>query len=253
MKILLFDNVNLFGSTFPHIAASIASAESHGNEVILLEPFPCEYVEKFRSIYRHNNPNPMGFTFFNLSRWFLMREWMEMSQEPVVFHMESDVLLYVKLEKLWDDCKKSTYATSPVGSAFVTLKGLTIMTDWLMNVFTCQRELECSTFPGTSSDQRNLEWFLCRQQQPNLCDLGHGMIDSNLYDLKGEQGFEEHKDILFSEGLPYWVTRLGLWRMSTLHCWGRSKNQVSNIYQQSLLSKNNHPVRLTVNTSDYDI
>lgn len=253
MRTLLFENPELFGHRFPHLDASIESAESNGNEVIVLHPWKCEGIDKLKSVYRHNNPNHPDFTFFNLSRWFLMRDWMESASVDVVFHMESDVLVFCKLEELWNQCKICTYATIPVGSAFVTYRGLVRITDWLQNTFESGQELSRSLIPGTSSDQRNIEWFLAQEKMPDLCNTAHGMIDENLYVVENEPAHENHKDIWFIDGKPYWKTRSGMWKMSTLHCWGEAKTQVTSIWEQSLRSINGNPVRLTINTPDYSI
>jgi len=57
---------------------------------------------EFVKLYKHMSPKPMAHELFRLQRWFVLKEFMEFFQIPVVFFCESTVLLYDDVSRLYE-------------------------------------------------------------------------------------------------------------------------------------------------------
>jgi hypothetical protein len=84
-------------------------------------------------------------------------------------------------------------------------------------------------------------------KQPEMFEEEHPyQICNNLFNIgPNKVKFEDHRDVWFINGLPYWVMNGKLRKGATLHCWGRAKTRIPEIVKQSRES-HLEPKRLTL-------
>jgi hypothetical protein len=63
----------------------------------------CGQAVEFQKIYKHFSPNGFIYEQFCFLRWFLLRDFMKAHGLKQILHVDSDVLLYVDVNREWEN------------------------------------------------------------------------------------------------------------------------------------------------------
>lgn len=245
MEIVIPQNREIWrGKLFGPLPTTIKCAERHGNQVTVLEPFPCPAVDEFRAMYRHSSPNGELFERWCFETWLYLAQWMTDHNKDVIFRCDSDCLVFANMGEVYDSIGRPPF-TVPTSDSFVTRETANKIADYIMSTFREGKEVErCA--PHHVADIHILYPIASDLGAVNLV-FGERIIDVNLFTCPKAESFEGHKSIVFHKGVPYWVHPLGESQMLTIHCWGPAKSKIAQIHAQSLLSlKSRTPIRLSI-------
>jgi len=232
------------GRYFKFLEVTKAAALAYGNTVSVLEPFHCPAVDEFRKHYRHQSPNPPWFEMWCFEQWLLMYDWMKSTGRDVVFKIDSDCLVFVDLQRLWESAGKPRF-TLPTPESFLTLEGAAILAEYILDSFKSGKEIDRCERGQCLCDGHLFIPFKQQMKAPDLQSPEQTM-DTGIFNIHKGPSFEGHKDIWFVNGQPCWVRPDGYTRMLTIHCWGHAKHKMDVIWDQSRRSRGTAPVRLSI-------
>ncbi len=112
---------------------------------------------EFQKIYKHMSPNGAPYELFCFVRWFLLRDFMKAHGLQRIVHVDSDVLMYVDVNKEqenWRDYELTLVNGVCAGNMFVNgLKGMEGLCDVIWDLYA-----------GADSAQRLAEIYAWRQK-----------------------------------------------------------------------------------------
>lgn len=86
-----------------------------------------EGTNQFRSVYEHLNTTPYEYELFCYNRWFILKNFMLQRKLDVVFYIDSDVLIFVDVNKEWEKYNQYEmtllHRTAAI-SSFITMNGI---------------------------------------------------------------------------------------------------------------------------------
>ena len=137
----------------------------------------------------------------------------------------------------------------PACNCFVTQGSESI--EYILEVFRRGVKPEDLWQDTNVSDQSVLHtfWDTAEAGCVDLCnhDPNQWSFDQNVYLVPdGWPSHHGHKDVVFIHGVPYQATPQGARRLYNLHCWGKAKGQMQNIWRQSRASLTAGPVRMEI-------
>ncbi len=131
-----------------YYAKVIEQAKRYNEKVFAIgdtePPSNCSYVhylnssEEFASIYEHLSTNSRKIELMCFQRWFILKDFMEMTGIEVCFHIDTDVMLYANVTEEFEKYSQFNFTLSHrcCGSnSFFTFKGLKKFCDYLMNFY----------------------------------------------------------------------------------------------------------------------
>lgn len=127
-------------------------------------------VDKFSGLYEHLTSGSYEYELFCYNRWFVLRNLMELEKLDVVFHIDSDVLLFSDVNKEWrkfDQYDFTLLHRSAAISSFITRRGINNFCDMLLSIYGNK-----SGYPFKKIKSH----FLIRQE----CGLAGGVCDMTL-------------------------------------------------------------------------
>lgn len=252
MTFLIPENDALFGGQCHYRQWAIASAKAYGNAAVVMPGSGSWGIPKglaeFRKVYVHDSPNGEPFERWCFEQWFHIADFMEALDVPVVFKADSDVLMFANLDE-WYQAIGKPVGTKPACNCFITRAEARASADFILDTFRqgLQAQRRCE-YPF-SSDQTILHYRWTQEGYRDLCTAGElePCADQNvMFSFAGWPADSGHKDITFRGGLPWQKTPSGERRLYNLHCWGRGKSAMANIWRQSRASLTAGPVRMEI-------
>ena len=228
---------------------AIESADAYGNEVVVLhaqgEP---NGIAEFRACYVHDSPNSKVFEQWCFEQWFHIAAWMESNNVPVVFKADSDVMLFFNLDQ-WYKSISRPIGSKPACNCFITKETARLSADFILDTFKRGLQKDRRLEWPFSSDQTILHYLWDSLGYHDLCSASTSgpCADQNVFLVQdGWPKHDGHKDIVFIQGIPYQATPNGARRLYNLHCWGKAKSAMANIWRQSRASLTAGPVRMEI-------
>lgn len=124
------NQVYLLGDTNPNLSLESFQFFNYNN---LLDG-----CDDFRSNYSHLSTNPFEYELFCYQRWFILRNFMKENNLETVFYIDSDVLLFVDVEKEWERFNQYDmtllHRTAAI-SSFITFRGLNNFCNLLNSIY----------------------------------------------------------------------------------------------------------------------
>jgi len=242
MRIVIPQNRELNnGRLFDGIDTAIECARAWGNEVSVVEPFACPAVDELRKLYKHHSPNGFLFERWCFEQWVYMPTWIDQCGGGTVFKADSDVLVFTNLDR-----PDVVPDANPFFQGYIDKPAALRISDGILDAFRKgTAEGQCAAAGGHVADMYLL---------PAMLGLTYGLahpyrevlFDLNMYMTHGEPEFEGHKDVWFVNGQPCWVRKSGCAKLLSLHCWGKAKKRLRDIWAQAQASRMGGPVRLTI-------
>lgn len=208
--------------------------------------------EQLRKVFRHRSPNDFQFEWRSIKRWIIFRDYCLQHDLKQFFTMDSDVLLFCNVDKqagFWGESEMSLFNPHPgamsVGSVFFhTLRPLEMFCGWLQCVYEGHDQ---GAYDFLYANHPNITdmalWnvFLMRHPEISHNFLDHPRnnkaFDSNLCVFDG--GWENDgtsKVIHFKQGYPWARCNGSKVRLNCIHCWGKWKHRIDELYQQAIAS-----------------
>jgi hypothetical protein len=212
----------------------------------------------FKKNYVHLSTNPHDYELFCYQRWFILLEFMKQKQLDVVFYIDSDVLLFVDVNKEWEKFNQFEvtllHRTAALSSYF-TIKGLTSFCNFLENTYSDKNgyafkkisshyhvRQECGLAGGVC-DMTLFEYFHYSSDSgggPGRVGEMMHVIDDSVYDHNVnamDQDFEfiyGKKDFKIKNGIPYvYSNKLKKdIKFNSLHFQGNAKNMIKSTYEK---------------------
>lgn len=207
-------------------------------------------AKEFEQLYEHLSTNGYEAELICFTRWFMLRDLLRNKGIEVCLHLDSDVLLYVNPDSLWDayDQFDITLSHRCCGStAFFTLKGLEKVCEFILKVYSHKTsyDFECIKtryltrqkhgLPGGVCDMTLLEYYgykYCGTVGEMMHIVDGSTWDHNINET--DQGFlmdpiNNIKKISFVDGLPT-CHNVNLNRsiiFNTLHFQGPAKRHIT--------------------------
>jgi len=244
------NNVILIGDTNPPIDSPTFKFESIGDNF--------NECDEFKNHYQHLNTTPIGYEIFCYQRWFILKNFMESNNLDVVFYVDSDVMLFVDVDKEWEKFNQYDmtllHRTAAIAS-FITLEGIRNLCKLIMDTYKNKDSYnfkkiashfhirkECGLGGGVC-DMTLLDFFhYCSDCGGGPGKIGEMMqiIDDSTYDHNinvPDQGFafnNGHKDYNIRDGVPYVFNhRLNKEiKFNSLHFQGGAKQLIKGVYEQ---------------------
>ena len=98
-----------------------------------------EGAAELRRVYRHLSTNGERYERFCFERWFCLRDFMRREGLELVFHMDSDVLLYVNVDdehRLWSDFEMTLVCGVCPGNMYLRREALEGLCEIIMSFYT---------------------------------------------------------------------------------------------------------------------
>jgi len=94
--------------------------------------------DEFRSKYVHLSTNSLEYELFCYQRWYILRNFMREKNLDIVFYIDSDVLLFINVEKEWEKFKQFDmtllHRTAAI-SSFITYEGVNNFCNLLDSIY----------------------------------------------------------------------------------------------------------------------
>ena len=227
-------------------------------------------IREFSDIYVHLNTTPPDYELFCYTRWFMLRNFMEANDLPVVMYIDSDVLLFQNATEGWQNF--SNYIMSLVHrtsghTSFMTQEGINSFCDMLMSIYSDKAGYhfnkikshldirQAAGLPGGVCDMTLLEYFHYHAEfggGPGRVGEMMSIINDSTYDHNFNVSDEDYefgkhsplikmdtagtKIVTRYEGNPaVYNHRLGKnIKFNSLHFQGGAKGLMGNIYEKFL-------------------
>jgi len=177
-------------------------------------------ASEFQKCYHHLSPNGYPYELFCFIRWFLLRDFMRTHSFDAALHVDSDVMLYVDVNKereLWTDWELTLVNEGQcAGNMFINgLKGLEDLCDLLWTTYTAPDRIEKLT--AIYEDRRKHKTgisdmvFLQRLYDANRHRVGDmtgiqpddSYWDANVHMDEGFEMQDQRKRIRFENYFPF--------------------------------------------------
>jgi hypothetical protein len=200
----------------------------------------------FQSVYKHFSPNSPGYEMFCFMRWFILRDFMKAHGLNEIFHMDSDVLISVNVQKErenWSGYGLTVLRKQCAGNMFVNG---TATLDQLCDII-------WELYTGPDSDARLAALYardkgvcdmttlgmICDQAPHHVAEMDGIQPDGSFWDanIKIDQGFEMQKGfkaIRWINSQPF-GRHIATGReilFKSLHYQGGSKDQIGPAFRQ---------------------
>lgn len=213
----------------------------------------CAQAIEFQKIYRHFSPNGFLYEQFCFLRWFLLRDFMRAHGLKQVLHLDSDVLLYVDVNRErenWAASELSLINGDCAGNMFVNgTKALEELCDLIWNMYAGRGAeerlaalLESRRRDGRQaiSDMVPLRAFY-DANRGRVAEMTGIQPDGSYWDanIHLDEGFEmqgERKRYWFADGRAYCrhiATGRDIW-FKSLHFQGIAKAQIEPAFRMGL-------------------
>jgi hypothetical protein len=210
----------------------------------------CAQAVEFQKIYKHFSPNGFMYEQFCFLRWFLLRDFMKTHGLQRLIHVDSDVLLYVDVNKEqanWQDAELSLINGECAGNMFVNgTKGLEDLCTIIWDMYAAPGAderlaaiLESRRCPGrfAVSDMVPLR-KLYDANRHRIAEMTGVQPDGSYWDanVRMDEGFETEdgrKKYWVKDGRAYCrhvATRQEIW-FKSLHFQGVAKNHIEPTFQ----------------------
>jgi len=222
-------------------------------------------IQEFSSLYVHMNTTPPDYELFCYTRWFVLRNFMEVNDIPVVMYIDSDVLLFQDATEGWknfDNYIMSLVHRTSGHTSFITKEGIDSFCDMLLDIYSNKSgyhfnkimshfEIRQSAgLPGGVCDMTLLEYFHYHAEfgggPGRIGEMMH-IINDTTYDhninvsdkdyefdgtkvLTKVKIFENHRDppSVFNNRLGKFI------KFNTLHFQGGAKRLMGEVYEKFL-------------------
>lgn len=216
-------------------------------------------IDEFSKLYVHLNTTPFDYELFCFNRWFILKNYMKKNNLSTVFYVDSDVLLFTKVDDEFEKFKQYDFTLlhrSAATSSFITIKGIDSFCKFLLNTYKDKlsysfqkmeshfRVRQNCKLPGGVCDMTALELF------HYLDDSGGGpgrvgemmqIINDSTYDHNintPDNDFEftgGKKNVQIVDGIPYVFNMKynKLIKFNCLHFQGGAKNFIKNVYERT--------------------
>ena len=182
-----------------------------------------ESATEFEKNYENLSTNGTNSELICFSRWFILKDFMERNDIPIIFHLDTDVLFFDNAEKEWEKFKQFDFTLSHHccgNNSFFTLHGLKEFCDFTQFIYRNKSSYEYEKIashyyirqkhglPGGVCDMTLLEFFSYK----NCGKIGEMMhiINDSTYDHninESDQGFRMSskgiKEISFKNNIPF--------------------------------------------------
>jgi hypothetical protein len=216
-------------------------------------------INNFQDIYENLSTNDPSIELICFLRWFILLNFMEKNDIPIVFHSDTDVMIYADVTE--DYCRKYNQFDMTLihrtcgSSSFITLKALKNFCDYLFKVYENKDSYEFTKMKnvyltrlnfglhGGVCDMTLLENFHYQSDDGGgPCRIGEMMhvsagsaydhnfnVSDGVYNHNGD-----HKDVKFYGGKPYCYhqTLGGLVLFNCLHLQGGGKKFLNKLIKQ---------------------
>lgn len=204
--------------------------------------------DRFQPLWdRHHGSNKDAwFLRASLLNWLVLADWMEFHQENFVCTVDTDVLLFERIEEIYPHWAQfDLSACNPLGTmqapTFVSLHAMREFRDYLFDLFEkpnltlgeTQARAECRCCMSAWRRASN-----CRSLSAgNLCDVVNGAVFD--HNLGMQYGFEDDRQgnriLEFEKGQPYgfFGSERRRVRFNALHCWGNWKSRMAELVRRS--------------------
>ena len=227
MTILIPQNTSVFqDSARPCLETAVKSAEYYDNTVHVVDYKAYAEQEEFGKIFQHSGPNPSAFEQWCFEQWFLIRDWMRENGADTIFKSESDVLVFEDLEKF--PRHGGLLCSFPVATSFVSRQGAEFICNEIMAAFR-NSSAAALCAPDHVADFILVGAVLDGQGQPNFIDTLPAICPNICLPL-GAHMYQDHRDVFFQRGRPFSFVRNTTVQFATLHCWGRAKFAMPQIW-----------------------
>jgi hypothetical protein len=200
--------------------------------------------EELRALYQHFSPNSHAFELICLERWFVLRDFMKEKSYERVFHLDSDVMLYVSVEEQLKHYLELDFTYSGISghNSFFNLEAVQQLCEWILRAY--QEENATGRLAGLYQGYRAAGRhagisdmsFIGELAQSGLLrteDLSNGAYGPTIYNsnIKTSLGFVkvgENISIEFQSDQPYGrrTPEGEQVRFATLHFQGHSKRDM---------------------------
>ena len=204
-----------------------------------------EKAERFMYLYKHLSDRPYSYELFCLQRWFVLLEFMQDQQLANCIHLDSDVLLFDRLDTEQDHLANADTLgfvhwiphVLYIGSQSALQHWCTFMEQHYLDASRL-RQLEDLYFEYLEgshhgfvgvSDMTLLELYQRQYPERTLSLLKRretetAVHDDNVNDSSGFlTGYTLGKRIVWQHGLPFATYEGRLIRLRSLHCQGNAK------------------------------
>ncbi len=205
-------------------------------------------VAYFRTIYRHNSINSLGFEMACFERWFLMRDYMNAHDIECAWQLDTDVMVFENLVAEAQRLSRYDISLSRLISGHCSYWKRERVSDFCERILSYYREeaLSKAIKKANISDMTLLQKFA--QEQFHVFDSACS-IDGSFYDhaldlsvngLTDEpcEMFGGYKKIYWRQGLPFVRMRKSndYVRLKTVHCQGAAKHCIMLLAKSSAFS-----------------
>jgi Flp pilus assembly protein TadD len=188
----------------------------------------------FQALYQHRSENDYSYELFCFQRWFFLRDWMRRENVPRLCALDSDVLLFAKLEELEPRIQGFDLAfAGRLGAHFaiLTQAGIEALCDFFMELYAKPERLPAAP---QLTDMLLLPHFL---EGRGWADLGPAqdaqpVIDGNLRLAEGFILKDGLKAIAFDPAGQPWGQRPDgkKVRFAALHFQGTAKRRMKDYF-----------------------
>ncbi len=95
-------------------------------------------IKTFKKIYEHLNTTPLDYEIFCYLRWFIILQYMKDNKLDVIFHIDSDVLMFANPDTEFEKFKNFDFTLThrtTASSSFFTRDGLEKFCEFVLNLF----------------------------------------------------------------------------------------------------------------------
>lgn len=207
-------------------------------------------IKVFKKEYQHLNTTPVDYEIFCYLRWFIILEFMKKNNLEVIFHIDSDVLMFSNPDTEFEKYKNFEFTLThrtTASSSFFTKAGLENFCEFLIEIYTNKNSYEYKKIsshfyvrqncglPGGVCDMtffHNYDYKKSGQIGEMMYIIDDSTYDHNINDDDHVWDFENGlKKFQFIDGFPYcYNKRLKKnIKFNSIHLQGGAKNFVFNI------------------------
>ena len=208
-------------------------------------------AKDFAGVYQHMSTNDFNFERFCFQRWFILLEFMQAENLEACFILDSDVLLYSRIQSLFQYYQqyKITVVNDWMASSIFIIEraGLEALCQFMLQMYTdpywleqAQRKYEIDLLndQGGVCDMTAFQFF--RLSHPGEIGeagriINNATFDFTLYDTQGYEMDGNLRRFYWKDGVPYCkhLESGQLIRFHTLHLQGPGKRLAGKFYTGS--------------------